>query len=193
MTMTRLVRACLFAFALGSAVPTFAVPLADLHAEDLLPMAGDVKKMLNLNANQQTLWNQIESKSRGILRERQRRRDALQEKAKTMLAKPDIELREVAKEVAADETATLAENQQLRELWLQVNDALDDAQRRQVAQMLGEQLMRVVPEGRPSGERGGRGGPGGGGGGGGGGGRGGRAGGGGGMGGPGGASLNIGG
>jgi hypothetical protein len=192
MTITRIARACLFALAVGAASSAFAVPLADLRAEDLLPMAGDVKKMLNLNANQQTLWNQVESKSRTLLRERQRRRDALQEKAKTMLAKPDIELRDVAREVDADEAATRAENQQLRELWLEVNDALDDGQRRQVAQMVGEQLMRVVPEGRPGGERGGPGGERGRSGAGGG--RGGRGGmGGGGMGGPGGASLNIGG
>jgi hypothetical protein len=192
LTNTRIARACLFALAVGAASSAFAVPLADLRAEDLLPMAGDVKKMLNLNANQQTLCTPVESMPRTLLRERQRRRDALQEKAKTMLAKPDIELRDVAREVDADEAATRAENQQLRELWLEVNDALDDGQRRQVAQMVGEQLMRVVPEGRPGGERGGPGGERGRSGAGGG--RGGRGGmGGGGMGGPGGASLNIGG
>ena len=82
----------------------------------------------------------------------------------------------------------------MRELWLGVNDALDDKQRAQVAVFLGEQLVRVVPEGRPGGgehgggERGNGGGrPGG---------RGGRGMGGGGMGGgmgPGGGSINIGG
>ena len=180
----RLARACLFALALGSTAPSFAVPLAEMRAEDLVPMAGEVKPMLNLNANQQTLWNQVETKSKAILRERQHRRDALQARAKALLAKPDAELRDLEKEVAAEGQATDAENKALRALWLEVNDALDDNQRRQVAGMLGEQLERVVPQGRPAGaehggsERGGRGM-----------GRGGR----GGMGGPGGGSLNIGG
>lgn len=186
----RLARACLFALALGSAIPSFAVPLTDLRAEDLVPMADDVGKMLNLNANQQTLWNQVETKSKAILRERLHRREALQERAKTLLARPDAELRDLDKDVAAESAATLAENGQLRVLWLEVNDALDDSQRRQVAGMLGEQLMRVSPDGRPAGkdhgdagEQRGRGGKG----------RGGRGGAGGGMGMPGGASLNIGG
>jgi len=190
MITTRLARACLFALALGGAVPSFAVPLTDLRAEDLLPMAADVKGMLKLNTNQQTLWNQVEAKSKAILRERQRRRDALQERAKALLAKPDAELRDLDKEVAAETAASQAEDQQLRTLWLEVNDALDDGQRRQVAGMLGEQLMRVVPAGgRPEGgthgggePRGGRGM-----------GRGGHGGMGGGMNGPGGASLNLGG
>jgi len=76
--------------------------------------------------------------------------------------------------------------------WLEVNDALDDKQRAQVATFVGEQLMRVVPEGHSGGEHGGdHGGQRGSGGG--------RMGGhgrggmGGGMGGPGGASINLGG
>jgi hypothetical protein len=76
-----LVRACLFAFAVGAAGSTLAVPLMDLLAEDLLPMASEFKKPLNLNANQQTLWLQVEGRSRTVLRERQHRREALQEKA----------------------------------------------------------------------------------------------------------------
>jgi hypothetical protein len=150
MIMTRLARACVFALALGSAIPALAVPLTDLRAEDLVPMAGDVGKMLNLNANQQTLWNGVETKSKAILRERLHRREALQDRAKALLAKPYAELRDLDKDVVAESAATLAENAQLRALWLEVNDALDDNQRRQVAGMLGEQLMRVSSEGRPA-------------------------------------------
>ena len=80
---TRFARAVLCALAIGSAVPSFAVPLMDMRVEDLLFMSADVKKSLNLTPNQQTLWNQIEGRSRSILRERQRRREALQEQAKT--------------------------------------------------------------------------------------------------------------
>jgi hypothetical protein len=196
MTMTRiparLMRACLFACALGAGGTSLAVPLMDLRAEDLLPMAAEFKKSLNLNANQQTLWLQIEGKSRSVLRERQHRREALQEKAKTLLAKPDVELRELSTLVELESAASTQEDKQLRELWLSLNDALDDGQRRQVATLVNEQLQRVVPEGRPgaerSGEKGERGGRGMGGHG-----RGGMGGPGGGMGSPGGGGINIGG
>jgi hypothetical protein len=188
MMKKRFVRACLFALAIGSAAPSFAVPLMDLRAEDLLFMASDVKKSMNLNANQQTLWSQVESRSRAVLRERQHRREALQEQARALLGKPDVELRELNKLVEAELAASGAEDRQLRELWLGMNDALDDKQRAQMATFLGEQLMRVIPEGRPGGggdkEGGGR--PGGGRG------RGGMGGPGGGMG-PGGGSVSIGG
>jgi hypothetical protein len=152
---TRLVRACLFAFALGAAGSSLAVPLMDMRAEDLLPMSSEFKKSLNLSENQQTLWQQVESRSRAVLRERQHRRVALQEKAQALLARPDVELRELSALVEAESGAAAQEDKQLRELWLGLNDALDDAQRRQVATLLNEQLLRVAPEGRPGGERGG--------------------------------------
>lgn len=155
MMTTRFARACLFAFAVGATVPAFAVPLMDMRAEDLLFMSADVKKSLNLTPNQQTLWNQMEGRSRSTLRERQRRREALQEQAKAMVAKPDVELRDLNKAVEAEAATTALEDKQLREAWLEVNDALDDKQRAQVATFVGEQLMRVVPDGHPGGERGG--------------------------------------
>ena len=191
MIPTRFARASLFAFAIGSAAPSFAVPLMDMRVDDLLFMSADVRKALNLTPNQQTLWNQMEGRSRALLRERQHRREALQEQAKTMVAKPDVELRDLDKAVEAEAATTAAEDKQLRAAWLEVNDALDDKQRAQVAVFIGEQLMRVVPDGKPGGERGGergnggsrQGGMGGHG----------RGGMGGGMGGPGGASINLGG
>jgi hypothetical protein len=151
----RLARACLFAFALGAAGASLAVPLMDMRAEDLVPMASEFKKSLNLNANQQTLWLQIEGRARAMLRERQHRREALQDKAKTLLAKPDVELRELNALVEAESAVAATEDKQLRAMWLGLNDALDDGQRRQVAGLVNEQLIRVVPEGRPGGERGG--------------------------------------
>jgi hypothetical protein len=155
MITPRFARACLFALAIGSAAPSFAVPLMDMRVDDLLFMSTDVKKSLNLTPNQQTLWNQMEGRSRSILRERQRRREALQEQARTLLAKPDVELRDLNRAVEAEAAATNAEDKQLREAWLEVNDALDDKQRAQVVTFVGEQLMRVVPDGHPGGERGG--------------------------------------
>lgn len=150
---TRIARACLFALAIGSAAPSFAVPLMDLRAEDLVPMASELKSSLNLTPNQQTLFGQIEGRSRSVLRERQRRRDALQEQTKAMLARPDVELRELDKLVAAENATSTAEDKQLRDMWLGFNDALDDKQRQKVAGLIGEQLMRVIPEGRPSGDK----------------------------------------
>jgi hypothetical protein len=194
MITPRFARACLFALAIGSAAPSFAVPLMDMRVDDLLFMSTDVRKSLNLTPNQQTLWNQMEGRSRSILRERQRRREALQEQAKALVAKPDVELRDLNRAVEAEAAATNAEDKQLREAWLEVNDALDDKQRALVVTFVGEQLMRVVPDGHPGGERGEERGSGGGRSGGRGGhGRGGMGGGMGGMGGPGGASINLGG
>lgn len=150
---TRIAGACLFALAIGSAAPSFAVPLMDLRAEDLVPMAAELKSSLSLTPNQQTLFGQIEGRSRSILRERQRRRDAMQEQAKAMLNKPDVELRDLDKLVAAESATSAAEDKQLRDLWLNFNDALDDKQRQKVAGLIGEQLMRVIPEGRPGGDK----------------------------------------
>ena len=193
MITKRFAHACLFALAIGSAVPSFAVPLMDMRVDDLLFMSADVKKSLNLTPNEQTLWNQVEGRSRAILRERQRRREALQEQAKAMVARPDVELRDLNRAIDAESATTATEDKQLREAWLEVNDALDDKQRAQVATFVGEQLMRVVPEGHGGGDHGGEHGGQRGSGGGrmGGHGRGGM--GGGGMGGPGGASINLGG
>ena len=149
----RLARACVFALAVGAAAaPALAVPLMELRMEDLLFISNDVKTSLKLTPNQQTLWNQVEGRSRAMLRERQRRREALQEQARTLVAKPSVELRDLNAAVEAEANTTAAEDKQLRELWLGVNDALDDKQRAQVATFVGEQLMRVIPEGRPGGD-----------------------------------------
>jgi hypothetical protein len=151
----RLVRACLFAAALGAAGTSLAVPLMDMRAEDLLPMMAESRKSLSLSVNQQTLWQQVESRSRAVLRERQHRREALQDKAKALLARPDVELRELNALVEAENAAAGQEDKALRELWLGLNDALDDVQRRQVAALLNDQLLRVVPEGHAGVDRGG--------------------------------------
>ncbi|WP_343025293.1 hypothetical protein [Massilia sp. MP_M2] len=135
-----------------------SVPLTDLRAEDLLPIAGDLKQSLGLSPNQQTLWSKAEAASRTTLRDRTRRRAALQEWARTLLAIPDADLRKLDAATDAESATANAEDRQLRALWLDVNDGLDDTQRRQVAGRFGEQLMRVVPEGggrggAPAGQR----------------------------------------
>ena len=142
-------RTCLLSLALATAGAgtAHAVPLTDLRAEDLLPMAGDLKQSLNLSTNQQTLWNKAEAASRTILRDRTRRRTALQDWARTLLASPEADLRKLDAATDAESATANGEDRQLRALWLDVNDGLDDNQRRQVAGRLGEQLLRVVPDG----------------------------------------------
>ena len=67
------------ALALGALLsPAFAVPVMDMRAEDFLPLAADLKQQLKLNTNQQTLWQQTESRTRTLLRERKSRRERLQ-------------------------------------------------------------------------------------------------------------------
>ena len=50
----------------------------DMRADDLLPMAPEFKQSLNLSPNQQTLWLQVETRSKTLMRERHARRERLQ-------------------------------------------------------------------------------------------------------------------
>jgi DNA mismatch repair protein MutH len=136
-------RALALALIAGACVSALATPVMEMRAEDLLPMASEFKKSLNLNANQQTLWLQVEGRSRAILRERQSRRERLQASLKAALPGTRVELRELNGTIEAESAASAQEEKQLRELWLGVNDALDENQRQQVATLIGEQLMRV--------------------------------------------------
>ncbi|WLI88942.1 hypothetical protein Q4S45_19900 [Massilia sp. R2A-15] len=120
-----------------------ATPVMEMRAEDLVPMASEFRQELKLNANQQTLWLQVEGRSKAILREREARRERLQAALKAGLGVPKAELRELNAALEAEAAASAQEDRQLRELWLGVNDALDDGQRQQVAAMAAEQLMRV--------------------------------------------------
>lgn len=148
---SRFLRACVLVLAMSGAGSAVAVPLTDLRAEDLLPMAGALKKTLDLSPNQETLWSKAEAKSRVMLRDRSRRRAALQEWASTSLAGPDIDLRKLDQATETEIATANAEDRQLRALWLDVNDGLDDTQRRRIVGLLGEQLMRVVPDGSQGG------------------------------------------
>ncbi|AVR99015.1 hypothetical protein C9I28_02600 [Pseudoduganella armeniaca] len=141
----------------GSALAT---PVMDWRAPDLLMMAPDLKGTLKLNANQATLWNQTESRTRALLRERQSRQEQLQARALQALQANGVELRALAGALDGEDTTLLAENHQLREWWLTVNDALDDVQRQAVAVFLAEQLQRKPEgpgrgDGPPRGEAGG--------------------------------------
>lgn len=127
--------------------PAFALPVAEMRAEDYLPMAAELKKSLGLNANQQTLWSQTESKTRKLLSERKARRERLQAATLAGAQGANVELRDLGKALDEETNISAAEEKQLREWWLTVNDALSEAQRQAVVQMVSEQLQRVAPEG----------------------------------------------
>jgi hypothetical protein len=163
MSFTRFGRAAALALLLhaGSAA---ASPLMDLRAEDLLSMAPELRSSLALNANQQLLWQQSEARTRALLRERHARREGLQKQAAQLAARGDAELRELGTAVDTEAAASALEDSQLRALWLTMNDALDDGQRRTALRFLADQLERVRDGAPPAreggtGREGGHGGP----------------------------------
>lgn len=138
------------ALVLGTAAATAsAVPIAEMRLQDLLPMAPDFKTELKLNANQQILWQQVESKTRQLLRERQSRRERLQAGVQQALASPNLELRDLLAGMDNESTVSLAEEKQVRAWWLSVNDALDERQRQAVAVFIAGQLARVMDGAAP--------------------------------------------
>lgn len=127
--------------------PAFALPVMEMRAEDFLPMAAELKKSLNLNTNQQTLWQQVESKTRNLLRERKTRRDHLQAATQAGTQGAGVELRDLAKAIDEESSVSANEEKLMREWWLTVNDALNETQRQTVVQLVGEQLLRVADHG----------------------------------------------
>lgn len=152
----RLAMAGVLLFGAGAMpLPASAIPVLDMHAEDFLPMAADLKKALNLNANQQILWQQTESKTRNLLRERKIRRDRLQSATQAGAQGANVELRDLTKAIDDESGTAAAEEKLLREWWLTVNDALNESQRQIVAQQVGEHLLRVQDNGGGGGHAGG--------------------------------------
>lgn len=133
-----------------------ATPVMDLRAADLLALAPELRTALALNDNQQRLWQQSESRTRALLRERQSRRARLQEQSAQLAKREGAELRELGAALDAEESASAAEDRQLRELWLVFNDALDDRQRAVVLRFLADQLERVRDAAPARGEGGAR-------------------------------------
>jgi hypothetical protein len=124
-----------------------ALPVMEMRAEDFMPMAAELKKSLNLNANQQILWQQVESKTRTVLRERKVRRDRLQAATQAGTQGANVELRDLAKAIDEETTAGASEEKLIREWWLTVNDALSESQRQIVVNTVSEQLLRVPDNG----------------------------------------------
>lgn len=139
--------------------PAHAINVMDLKSEQLLFAASDLKDTLTLTPNQQTLWQQSTAKATTLLRARQKRRGTLQTEVKAKLADPQVELRELGGAIDQESELAAAEDKQLRELWLTVNDALDDQQRAKVTQALLSQLERADHPGEMGGRGGREGGP----------------------------------
>lgn len=132
---------------LGMTSSSFAVPVMDLRSEDLLQWAMGQKESLQLTPNQQILWQQLETKTRAILRDQRSRRERLQANLLRNLDNPAIELRDLAGTLDAESGASEQESKQLREIWLTLNDALNDNQRQIVRSLLVDQLQRVADSG----------------------------------------------
>ncbi len=122
---------------------SFSLPVMDMRIEKFMMQEGDLKKTLNLNSNQQILWEQIVSKSVAIVRERHSRRQRLQLIMTKDLKEPKAELRDLATQIDAESDASIVEDKKLRGLWLTVNDALDEKQRGMIIEFLADQLQRV--------------------------------------------------
>ncbi|WP_211465263.1 hypothetical protein [Collimonas silvisoli] len=130
-------------FSLGLASSLQAAPVMDFRSEDVLPAANGVKDELHLNPNQQTLWRQLETKTRTILADREKRQRDLQAGMTKGLNDPVIDLRQLAAALDTESGLALQDGRQLRELWLTMNDALDDRQRQALRLFLADRLQRV--------------------------------------------------
>ncbi|AIY40792.1 hypothetical protein LT85_1634 [Collimonas arenae] len=123
--------------------PAMASPVMDFRSEDLLSVADGVKDDLHLNPNQQTLWRQLEGKSKTIINDKEKRQHDIQANMASGLSNPAIDLRQLSAAIDAEAAQSLQDGRQLRELWLTMNDALDDSQRQTARAFLADRLQRV--------------------------------------------------
>jgi hypothetical protein len=140
--------ACLLlTLGLCAALPARAVPLPDMHADLLLQLEADARQALALTPNQATLWQRLVARSKDLLRARHNRREQLQADLKVRL--PAAELRELARLADAETQQAALEEKQLRDLWLEMDDALDDRQRGIARRLLLDELDRVADPAMP--------------------------------------------
>jgi hypothetical protein len=156
--LSQTLRLCLLALSICSA-SALAIPALEISTEVLLYQLPDLKKSLKLNPNQLVLWQQSEATTRTLLRAQTTRRKQVSERVRQMLDLQGVDLRDIDKNIAAETALSQQENGQLREIWLTVNDALDDSQRAVVVHFLKEQLARSIDSGEHNdqGDRGGKG------------------------------------
>jgi hypothetical protein len=123
-----------------------------MRAEDYLPMAAELKKSLNLNANQQTLWSQTESRTRKLLAERKARRERLQAAALAGAQGANAELRDLARRWTRKPTSAPPRKAAAR-MVADCQRRPDRSQRQTVVQLVAEQLQRVQDNGGGPSER----------------------------------------
>lgn len=128
--------------------PSWSMPVMDLRIDNFMQGSDDIKKSLKLNSNQQMLWQQVDAKAHALLRVRQARRENLQASLKLALDDGRVELRNLAGKLDAEADLSNQEDKQLRELWMTMNDALDDSQRQMVVTFLADQLQRSPEQDR---------------------------------------------
>ncbi|PRC91897.1 hypothetical protein [Solimicrobium silvestre] len=133
-----------------AACSVHAMSLFDLRADALMARLPELKKSLNLNANQQILWQQSEAKTRSLMRAKELRRIKLDDLVREMVQTPNVELRDIDAKLDGERQAAQLEDQQSHETWLTMFDALDDKQRVLVQEFLYEQLMRSGNEEKSS-------------------------------------------
>ena len=118
-----------------------AMQVMEFRAETLLLNSAQLKTSLNLNPNQQTLWQQTEAKLHGVIHQRDIRQGRLQSEFETVLSNSVVELRDLNSKIDQEEQITLRENKEIREICLTLYDALDDQQRSVLQAFLLEQLL----------------------------------------------------
>jgi hypothetical protein len=97
----------------------------------------------------------VENKTRNCLRERDARRQAIQERTKKRLQEVNPELRDLATLLDQDDVSSATENQEMRAAWMDFYDALSDPQRASLVVLLRDQMARVEDkpkESRPNAE-----------------------------------------
>ncbi|MFZ6819872.1 hypothetical protein [Undibacterium sp. Ji22W] len=138
-SMGAVLMACMF---LGAHAQ--AIDIWDFRAQDVLPILGEFKNNANFTLNQQGLWQQIEARTKAILRVREDRRHEIQLSIKKRLQTKAPELRDLAQLMDQDDTLSKRENQELRECWMTMYDALSDVQRDALVGLMSDQLARVA-------------------------------------------------
>ena len=126
----------------------YAVDVWEFSAQDVLPILTEFKSTSKLSANQQTLWLQMEAKTKAILRIREDRRHEIQSSIKKRLQEKSPELRDLVPSMNRDDEVSAQENQELRESWMTVYDALNDRQRDMLTVLISDQLARVADKPR---------------------------------------------
>lgn len=137
-------KALLALIALSVSLASDAVTLFDIAPDALLRQSAEIQQKLNLSANQRMLWMQVEGKAGTILLDRQSRREQLLVEVGSRLTAP-VELRDLSKKIAAEEDLSLQESRRIRELWLDIDDALDDSQRRIFHLAMLDQMNKIDP------------------------------------------------